>query len=406
MILARFVISGLIRRWGSALLTLLIGSLGLMGLILILWSQTALPEAVKSRISETDMVVGPKSSGLDLALCCALHLSPSTGLISAKSVIKRLKEPDLRPYIRATVPIALGDNYQGRRIVWTTPDIIPFYKASLQSGKVWSGPLEMVVGSEVAASLNLSLGQRLKSSHGLGEGGDEHEAEYLVTAILKPTGGVLDHLLLSDLSSIARVHDHSGHDHGHEDHDHEKNESDTPDRVNAVLVRFSTPIAQAAVPLRLNEEETLSATSPRLELAKLMSLARPLIGFVTMLSIVLALIAAIVMTLTLVQSLNQRAKDMSLLRFLGATRRDLVFTVSFEALILGHLAFVAGFILALIGQGVIRNSLSGYGLDLSSGLNLSIVFYLYLAMLALAALSTCVPMLRLYLTRDDEGFKA
>lgn len=156
----------------------------------------------------------------------------------------------------------------------------------------------------------------------------------------------------------------------------------------------------------INVSETMSAASPRLELAKLMSLARPMIRFVVALSMLLSAVAALMMTLTLIQSLNQRARELSLLRFLGATRLDLVLTSLTEALILGHVTFVTGLGLAFIGQVAIRAGLAGYGLDLAASLPPLNLVWLYLAMLGVAALGAVFPAARLYFTRDDEGFRA
>lgn len=401
MMFARFVLAGLWRRWGSTALTLLIGACGLAGLILILWAQTALPEAVKARISETDMVVGPKASGLDLSLCCALHQTPAPGLVSLNSVEARLSEPDLKPYIRASVPIALGDSVEGIRIVWTRPDIVGFYHARLAKGRLWAQPMQMVAGAQAAKTLNLRLGQTLGSSHGLAGEGEAHAARYTVTGILAPTGGVIDHLLLSDLGSIARVHTH-----GPDADDHDHAEATDGHHVNAVLVSFTSPVALAAAPALINQSDTLSAASPQLELARLLSLVRPVIYFAAGLFVAIGAFGALVLTLSLVQALNRRARDLTLLRFMGATSLDLSLICLAEALLIVHAALVLGVGLSLLGQSALTHVLTTYGLSPRPGLPVDQWPWLYVAALLTACLSALVPALRLALTREDEGFRA
>lgn len=398
MIRLRYVLYGLLRRWGSAGLTIAVGAFSVAGLCLILWAQHAIPEAVKARMAETDMVVGPKSSGLDLALCCALQLTPAQGLVSLQTIEARLAEDDVRPFIRQYVPIALGDSYRGHRIVWTTPDIVQFYNARLRMGRVWQKPLEIVAGAQAARRLNLTIGKRFQSSHGLAENGDEHSAAYVVTGILEPTGGVLDHLLLADMGSIDEVHqahDDSGHDHA---------ETNAARRVNAVLVRFTSEIAQASVPVLIRESEVLGAASPRLELAKLMAIVRPLIEAATAVSMLAGAMSGIILTLSLVQGLNRRARDLMLLRFLGMSRRDLAFLVLLEALIVSHLAVLAGIVLTWTGQTILADRLASYGLSLSAGMPSSSL--LYGAAIALSLCSAFVPLSRIVFAKDDKEFRA
>lgn len=404
MIRLRYVLEGLKRRWGSVVLTIAVGTLGIAGLCLILWAQSAVPEAVKARIAETDMVVGPKSSGLDLALCCALHLTPARGLVSTETITQRLGAEDIRPYIAASVPVAMGDSYEGRRILWTTPDIVPFYQARVQQGRMWQKPLEIVAGAGVARELNLKTGQRVLSSHGLAEGGHAHEeAVYEVTGVLAPTGGVLDYLLLADLGSVALVH--GDHDHEHDAHDH-AHDHEAPSRVNAMLVRFRSQVAQASVPLLINESETLSAASPRLELARLMSMVRPLIDLGTVLSLVMAAVAALILTLSLVQGLNRHARDFMLLRFLGMSRLDLALLSVTEALIVVHVAVFCAFGLALVAQSLVARGLAAYGLSLSPGLPWAMVLTVWAGAVVLALVGAVAPLIRLWLAKDDEELRA
>ncbi|MFT4089834.1 MAG: hypothetical protein QM645_03820 [Asticcacaulis sp.] len=409
MIFWRFVWGGLKRRWGSALLSVAVGALSLAGLCLILWAQTSVPEAVKARIAETDMVVGPKSSGLDLALCCALHLTPARGLMDIHTATDRLEAPDIKPYIRQSVPVAMGDSYGGARIVWTQPEIIPFYEAKLVQGRVWQKPLEVVAGAGVAKTLNLKIGQRFQSTHGLTGDSHRHEASYVVTGILAPTGGVLDHLLLADLGSIERVHGAHAPDKAHEDHDHEAHDHTqgaAPLRINALLVRFKSQIAQASVPSLINESEGLSAASPRLELARLMALVRPMIDLATVLALVLGAVAVLILALTLIQGLNRRARDFMLLRFLGMSHLRLALIAVGEAMILIHAALAGGLGMAFIAQTLVARKLSAYGLGLSADVSGSLVLTVYAGAVGLGLMSAVVPIVRLSLARDDEELRA
>src|ERR1700744_6371686 len=102
----------LMRRWGGALLTVLVGAMGLALLSTVMTMAEDIPSAVKKALGGADMVVGPKGSELDLVMCCALHITPTRGLITYKDAVAAVSNP----YFKESVPIALGDSYNGTRI--------------------------------------------------------------------------------------------------------------------------------------------------------------------------------------------------------------------------------------------------------------------------------------------------
>ena len=132
------------------------------------------------------------------------------------------------PQIEESIPLALGDNWRGFRIVGTTTNYIRHYDMSLSTGRYWDQNFEVVVGS----SVNLDIGDEFMGVHGLLEDGSSHEEhKYNVVGILKPSGTVIDRLILTSLNSVLDIHglhkvDNSfekNHEHQH-DHEHHKEE--------------------------------------------------------------------------------------------------------------------------------------------------------------------------------------
>ena len=107
------------RRWGQALLSILVGALGIAAVATAFVGFDALPDAAERSWGGVDLIVGPKGSALDLVLCCALHVADPRGLVSEKAAMAAVNHP----LVRVAAPIALGDNIDGWRIVGTTPDI-------------------------------------------------------------------------------------------------------------------------------------------------------------------------------------------------------------------------------------------------------------------------------------------
>ncbi|MEI9904800.1 MAG: hypothetical protein WDN06_13140 [Asticcacaulis sp.] len=110
----------LLRRWGGALLTVIVGALGIALIGSVMNLADEVPAAVKKALGGADMVVGPKGSELDLVMCCALHITPTRGLVSYHAAGGGGSQP-LR---QRQCPRGLGDSYNGTRILWTTPDIV------------------------------------------------------------------------------------------------------------------------------------------------------------------------------------------------------------------------------------------------------------------------------------------
>jgi putative ABC transport system permease protein len=276
------------RRWGQALLSVLVGALGLAAIATAIICADALPAAAERSWGGVDVVVGPKSSALDLVLCCALHVSNPTGLISQKAAMAATQNP----FVRAAAPIALGDNVKGWRIVGSTPDILTVYRAGLSSGRVWTKPLEAVLGAHVAQALHLRIGDRFVGAHGLAAGGELHaQFPYRVVGILKPTGSALDRLALTDIATVRYIHEK-----------HEAEEAAEagvapspialPDAATAVIASYRSPVAGVLVPRLINAGTEFTAASPTFEMARLMGYLRPLVSAGMALGALLTLIAA------------------------------------------------------------------------------------------------------------------
>ncbi|HEY0266462.1 MAG TPA: ABC transporter permease, partial [Rhizomicrobium sp.] len=302
------------RRWGQALLAMMVGALGITSVCVAFAGFEALPEAAERAWGGVDLVVGPKSSALDLVLCCALHVSDPRGLVSEKAAMALGRHP----LVRVAAPIALGDNVEGLRIVGTTPDLLSVYRAGIARGRIWNKPLEAVLGAQAAKALHMSIGDRFVGAHGLAMGGEMHsQFPYRIVGIMAPTGSVLDRLVLCDIATVRYIHKMHA-----EDEAAETGVTETyvnlPDAATAVVASYKSPVAMMLLPRLVDADPALSAGSPSLEIARLMSYARPLTTAATALGLLLVLIAATGAAASLMATMHARTRDLALLRVLGA----------------------------------------------------------------------------------------
>ncbi|WBM74930.1 ABC transporter permease [Saprospira grandis] len=217
---------------GLSLVLVALG-VGLSSLLLLLNQQ--MEERLYKNIEGINMVVGAKGSPLQMILSSVYHIDVPTGNIPLAKVRWMKKNP----FIEAAIPLALGDSYEGFRIVGTDEQLGQHYKAQLAEGKLFSQDLEVTLGAKVAKKLGLKIGDTFFGAHGLeSESIHVHEnAAYTVVGIFKANQTVLDQLILTNVASVWRVHEshdheheegeehsHEGHDHGEAEHNHEEHE--------------------------------------------------------------------------------------------------------------------------------------------------------------------------------------
>ena len=173
-------------------LILLTLGIGLINFILLMNSQ--LKDKFEKNLGGVNMVVGAKGSPLQMILSSMYHIDSPTGNISIKEGKPFLREG--HPLIDYSVPLSLGDNHKGYRIVGTDHSILKLYEAKLAEGQLWNNLYDVTIGSRVAKELNLKLGAQFTSSHGFNHDEDlTHDHGVLtVKGILEPTGLSLIHI--------------------------------------------------------------------------------------------------------------------------------------------------------------------------------------------------------------------
>ncbi|MGD0191880.1 MAG: ABC transporter permease [Rhizomicrobium sp.] len=387
------------RRWGQALLSVLVGALGIAAVTVAFVGLDALPEAAEQSWGGVDLVIGPKGSALDLVLCCALHISDPSGLVSEKAAMKVAANP----LVRVAAPIALGDNVGGLRIVGTTPDLLLVYRADFASGRIWSRPLEAVLGAQAARALHFKLGDTFIGAHGLAAGGEMHsQFPYRVVGILAPTGSSLDRLVLTDIESIRYVHQKHREEEAAET-GISGNAVNLPDAATAVVASYRSPVAAMLVPRLVDADPGLSAATPSFEVARVMSYLRPLTLAATALGMMLICIAAAGAAAGLMATMNARTRDLALLRSLGAGPLSTASVAFAEAAMIALAALVAGFGLsALLMAWAAEMVADMTGLLLKPQMDIDEVLLVVAAACVVAAIAALFPALRAARTPIEE----
>ncbi len=333
-------------------------SLSILLLLGIRQLKISFEHQVAHNLGNIDLVIGAKGSPLQLVLASVLHLDNPIGNI----LYEEAKKISKNPMVKTAVPISYGDHYKGYRIVGTTNDFMTLYDAKLERGQKVDNVLEVIIGSAVAAELQLDIGDTFLSSHGLTEHSIEvHAEKFTVVGILKPTRKVIDHLIITDLESIWDIHHHENEmmdehkEHGHEE-EHKK-EFDTAaheeKEITSLLVSFRNPVAFLNLPRRINEETNMQAVLPKYELNKLYNYLSLGIDTIAVIAYLILMISVMTIFISLYKMVKERSFDLALLRTYGASNFQLIQMILFEGLIIVMIAFTIGVLVLKIGANVV-----------------------------------------------------
>ena len=325
----------------AASLNLLLLALGLASITFVLLVSQQITRAFERDLAGIDVVVGAKGSPMQLILSGVFHIDAPTGNVPLAAV----KELAANPQVAKLIPISLGDNFRGFRIVGTSFDYPKLYGATLADGALWVEPMQAVVGSQVARQTGLKVGDSFAGAHGLGSGGESHgQALYRVSGVLTASGSVLDRLILTSTESVWIVHEK---DTALDAEDLKILEQER--ELTLALIQYKSPLAAVTFPRFVNSATEMQAAAPALEITRLLSLIGVGTEVLKALAGVLLLTAGLSVFIALWSAVRERRADLALLRMLGAPPRKIAGLLLCEALWLALLACALGL---LAGQGV------------------------------------------------------
>ena len=342
------------RPLGAALNVLLL-SLGLASITFLLLVSFQLTKAFDKDLAGIDVVVGAKGSPMQLIMCGVFHIDVPPGNIPLKAV----QALSANPMIASVIPISLGDNLRGFRIVGTSHAYIDHYGATLAQGRLWDAPMQVVVGSIVAKKLGIQVGNSFVGSHGLGAGGHLHgDNPYTVVGILQASGTVIDRLIVTDTASVWKVHE----DYTAVDAEDRKIMEDERE-VTMALIQYKTPLAAMSFPRMVNTTTEMQAAAPAVEISRLLNMLGIGTDVLRAFAGVLLLTAGLSVFIALWSAVRERRSDLALLRMLGAPPARIAALLMGEALWLGVLSAIIG-----VAGGQALTALIGWMLQLDNSL--------------------------------------
>ncbi len=279
-------------------------------------------------LSGTDLIIGARSGPIPLLLYSVFRIGNPTNNISWRSY----QDIAAHPKVAWTIPISLGDSHRGYRVLGTNPDYFAHYRFARDRALVFSGGrpfhdlYDAVLGAEVAASLGYRLGDAIIIAHGTGEVSfARHEDKpFRVAGILKRTGTPVDRTVHVSLDAIEAIHlDWQG---GAPvpglsvSAGRTRTMDLTPKAITAVLVGLKSKIAAFQMQRFVNEyaEEPLTAILPGVALSELWSVIGIAENALLVVSAFVVVVGLFGMLTALLTSLDERRREMAILRSVGA----------------------------------------------------------------------------------------
>jgi len=372
-------------------------------------------ESFSSTISGTDLIVGARGGGLQLLLYTVFRMGTATNNVRWESYEEWAKHPA----VAWTIPYSLGDSHRGFRVVGTNENFYKHYrfrrtrKVEFASGRAPKGFDEVALGSDVAAKLKYTVGEKVLLTHGLGAAGimDHENHGFEVVGILERTATPIDRSLYITLEGMSAVH--VGWEEGAPPEPGEEVETKKltaeqlkPEVITAFLLRAKSRIDTLRIMRDVNNYlgEPLMGIIPGVAMGELWStvkyaeLALEIVGGFVVVVGLLGMLVAIYTTL------NERRREMAILRALGAGPGKIVALFVMESVLLAGAGCAVGVGLMYVGvlglQGVVERE---FGLYLRwAGLQTEHAVYLGIVVGA-ALLIGLVPAWRAYRNSLADG---
>jgi putative ABC transport system permease protein len=358
-------------------------------------------------VSGTDLIVGARSSPIQLLLYSVFRIGEATNNLGWDSVQTLANHPA----VAWTIPLSLGDSHRGFPVLGTTPAYFEHFRygdkqaLALAQGKPFIGLFDAVLGAEVARRLGYRLGDRITLVHGMeGHGLAEHgDKPFTVVGILAPTGTPVDRTVHIGLEAMEAIHlDWQG---GAPmpglaiPPELLKKFDLTPKAVTAVLVGLKTRAGVFAMQrwVANYRDEALMGVLPGVALSQLwdmMAMAEKALLAVSALVVAVSFAGLVAVVLA---GLGERRRELAILRSVGARPRDLFALLAFEGMAVTLAGAVAGVVLLAILSAAFGPWVQAhYGLALSMALPGPPELQLLGAVVGVGTLASLLPGWRAY----------
>ena len=395
-------------RRGTAILTIFSISISVTLLIGVENIRKGVRTSFSSAVSGTDIIVGARGGSLQLLLYSIFRIGNSPNNLSWESY----NELRNNKRVKWTIPISLGDSHRGFRVVGTNLDYFKFFrygsKRELEflKGKPFSKVFDTVIGSEIAIKFNYKLNEKIIIAHGTGKKSflNHDDKPFKIVGILKPTGTPVDQSLHVSLEGITAMH--VDWESGGPPMEGESISAEevlkldlTPEEITSFLIGLKSKIHVFDLQRKVNtyKEEPLSAIMPGVALQELWNILRTAETGLRVITWFVLFAGLLGMVTSLLSGLNERRREMAILRSVGAGPGTISFLLILEAAVLTLAGIIFGLFILYLALFVSQPILEAYfGLFIPINLPTNRDIIILGGILLTAMLMGIIPALRAY----------
>jgi putative ABC transport system permease protein len=365
------LVRSLWNRRGTAVLTIFSISISVTLLLGVENIRQGVRTSFSSAVSGTDIIVGARGGSLQLLLYSIFRIGNAPNNLSLESY----NEFRNNRRVRWTIPLSLGDSHRGFRVLGTNQDYFKYFrygskkKLEFTNGKSFSEVFDAVIGSEVANNLKYQLNGNIIIAHGTGNISflKHEDRPFKVVGILRPTGTPVDQTIHVSLEGITAMHIDwkSGapplEGEGLSSEDIMKLDLKS-EEITSFLIGLRSKIHAFDLQRKINsyKEEPLSAIMPGVALQELWDILRTAETGLRVITWFVLFAGLLGMITALLSGLNERRREMAILRSVGAGPSTISFLLIFEAMVLTFTGILFGLFFLYITLFVSQPLLEAY----------------------------------------------
>ena len=365
------LVRSLWNRRGTAVLTIFSISISVTLLLGVENIRQGVRTSFSSAVSGTDIIVGARGGSLQLLLYSIFRIGNAPNNLSLESY----NEFRNNRRVRWTIPLSLGDSHRGFRVLGTNQDYFKYFrygskkKLEFTKGKSFSEVFDAVIGSEVANNLKYQLNGNIIIAHGTGNISflNHEDRPFKVVGILRPTGTPVDQTIHVSLEGITAMHIDwkSGapplEGEGLSSEDIMKLDLKS-EEITSFLIGLRSKIHAFDLQREINsyKEEPLSAIMPGVALQELWDILRTAETGLRVITWFVLFAGLLGMITALLSGLNERRREMAILRSVGAGPSTISFLLIFEAMVLTFTGILFGLFFLYITLFVSQPLLEAY----------------------------------------------
>ena len=357
MNLLKLTLRNVLHRRFLSLLTVSAVAVTVAFILLVSLAQDSVEQGAKKGYGPFDLVIGAEGSETQLVLNTFYHIGAPTGNIPLE-VLEQAKSDS---GIDKAYAMTTGDNYNGFPVVGIEPEyfLTRYGDRNLKQGSIYRSTGEAIVGSYVASTLDLQVGDTFVGAHGLVQRGehDEHaavdegheeEEEHGHANFTYTIVGILPGLNTPDDRAIFTTVDYAWAVHGSENNHKE---------ITAILVKPASLLGAHGLKVTVDGASGIQAAYTSKAVSDVVNAVDQGSRLINVLIALCIVLAAIAILLSLIAAVGERTKDAGLLRLLGKSKGYIWMTLTMEGLLITATGLVAGLLMGHLGAYLLKNAL-------------------------------------------------